>query len=100
MIESIVPKVQHFRNRLFHFFKYRADATMDLIDVLAGPNRESVVKLSLSQLFRRTYCSITDVIDNTFRRKAEQNPDVQELQKAHLKISQLENKPVLRRKHE
>src|SRR5208283_2067302 len=89
MIESIVPKVQHFRNRLFSLFKYRADATMDLIDALAGPNRESVVKLSLSQLFRRTYCSITDVIDNTFRRKAEQNPDVQELQQEHLKISQL-----------
>ena len=89
MIESIVPKVQHFRNRLFQLFKFRADATMDLIDALAGPNRESIVKLSLSQLFRRTYCSITDVIDNMFRRKAEQNPDVQELQQEHLKISQL-----------
>lgn len=89
MIESIVSKIQDFRNRLFRLFKFRADATIDLIDAIAGPNHESVVKTSLSPLFRRKYSSITDVVDNTFRRKAEKNPSEQELLEAHLKISHL-----------
>lgn len=89
MKESIVSKIQHFRNRMFQLFKLRADATMDFIDALAGSTSESVVKISLSELFRRTYCSITDVLDNMFRRKAEQNPSEQELQEGHLKVAQL-----------
>ena len=89
MIESIVPKVQDFRNRLCRLFKFRSDSTMDLIDAVAGPSHESVVKASLSPLFRRQYPSITDVVDNMFRRKAEKNPSEQELQESHLEISQL-----------
>ena len=80
MIEPILPKVQNFRTRLFRLFKFRADATMDLIDAIAGPNHESVVKACLSPLFRRKYSSITDVCDNMFRRRAEENPNEQELQ--------------------
>ena len=89
MISSIVSKVQNFRTRLFRLFKFRADATMDLIDAVAGPNHESVVKTSLSPLFRRKYSSITDVADNMFRRKAEENPGEQELQEEHCKLSSL-----------
>jgi hypothetical protein len=89
MIKSILAKVQHFRNRLFRLFRFRADATMDLIDAMAGPNHESVVKASLSPLFRRKYSSITDAADNMFRHKAEENPSEQELQEEHLKISRL-----------
>lgn len=89
MIESIVTKTQHFRNRLFGLFRFRADATMDLIDAVAGPNHDSVVKVSLSPLFRRQYPSITDVVDNMFRRKAEKNPSEEELQEEYLKISQV-----------
>ena len=89
MIEPILPKVQNFRTRLFRLFKFRADATMDLIDAIAGPNHESVVKACLSPLFRRKYSSITDVCDNMFRRRAEENPNEQELQEEHCKISRL-----------
>lgn len=89
MTTNILSKVQHFRNRLFRLFRFRADSTMDLIDAVAGPNRESVVKTSLSPLFRRKYSSITDVADNMFRRKAEENPNEQELQEEHHKLSGL-----------
>lgn len=89
MIESILSKVQNFRTRLFRLFKFRADATMDLIDAIAGSNHESVVKSSLSPLFRRRYSSITDATDNMFRRKAEENLSGQELYEEHGKISNL-----------
>jgi len=89
MIESIVSKIRDFRNRLFGLFKFRAGATMDLIDAMAGSNHDSVVKISLSSLFRRTYSSITDVADNLFRRKAENNPTAEELQEEHLKLTQV-----------
>ncbi len=89
MIEPILSKAQNFRTHLFRLFRFRADATMDLIDAIAGPSHESVVKVSLSPLFRRKYSSITDVVDNMFRRKAEENPNKQELQEEHCKISKL-----------
>ena len=89
MIKSILSKVQNFRTGLFRLFKFRAGATLDLIDAIAGPNHESVVKASLSPLFRRNYSSITDVCDNMFRLKAEENPSEQELQEEHYKISKL-----------
>lgn len=89
MIKSIISKVQSFRQRLFRLFQFRSGATMDLIDAIAASAPDSVVKISLSFLFRRTYCSITDVADNLFRHKAEQNLDQQELKTAHLKITQL-----------
>src|SRR5882762_2104939 len=89
MIKSMIDKVQSFRQRLFQLFHFRAGATLDLIDALAESAAESVAKVSLSPFFRRTYCSITDAIDNLFRSKAEQNPGEQELQGEHLKITQL-----------
>jgi len=68
MIETIVSKFQSFRNRLFQLFCCRADATMDLIDATAGEGASSsIVKLSLSLLFRRSYSSITDVLENLFK---------------------------------
>ncbi len=62
---------------------------MDLIDAIAGLNHESIVKVSLSPLFRRKYSSITDVGDNMFRRKAEENLGEQELQEEYREISKL-----------
>lgn len=89
MTESRVSKIQDFRNRLFQFFPFRAAATMDFIDAIAESSKESIVKISLSDLFRRGYSSITDVLDNLFRKKAEQNPSEQELNESHLKLSSL-----------
>ena len=68
MIDQIISKFQIFRNSLFQLFPYRAGATMDLIDALAAtPSSDSIVKLSLSDLFRRTYSSLTDVLSSLFR---------------------------------
>jgi hypothetical protein len=77
MIDTIVNRFQTFRNRLFSLFQYRADATMDLIDAVAAEDSStSIVKISLSSLFRRTYSSITDVLDSLFKSGPETNPNV------------------------
>ena len=90
MTNSIIDKLCEFRNRLFDLFIYRADSTMDLIDAIAGQvSKESIVKLSLNELFRRSYSSITDVVDNLFRRKANKNPKPNELLEDQMKITNL-----------
>ena len=56
-----------FRQELHNLIPKRKDSTMDLIDAISGNDRaDSVVKLSLNPLFRRTYNSITDVISHFF----------------------------------
>jgi DDE superfamily endonuclease len=90
MIETIVSKFQWFRKRLFRLFSYRAGATMDLIDALAAtPTTDSVVKLSLSNLFGRTYSSITDVLSSLFRANLKIPPTDEEKTAQTLKITQL-----------
>jgi hypothetical protein len=90
MIGSIVSKFQCFRNRLFQLFDYRAGATMDLIDALAAtPTTDSVVKLSLSHLFGRTYSSLTDVLSSLFRANLKVLPTDEERSKQTLKVTQL-----------
>jgi hypothetical protein len=84
-----IIEIQDFRDSLFHLFKFRADSTMDFIDALAESSTDSVVKVSLSNTFRRTYSSITDVFDNMFRKKPDQNPSEEELLEGHLDITSL-----------
>jgi hypothetical protein len=90
MIDTIVSKFQRFRNRLFQLFDYRAGATMDLIDALAAtPTTDSVVKLSLSNLFGRTYSSLTDVQSSLFRTNLKTLPTDEERKEQTLKVTQL-----------
>lgn len=90
MITTIVSKFQWFRNRLFRLFHYRAGATMDLIDALAAtPTMDSVVKLSLSSLFGRTYSSLTDVLSSLFRTNLKALPTDDERNEQTLKVTQL-----------
>jgi Transposase DDE domain len=90
MIESIVAKFQTFRHRLFQLFPYRAGATMDLIDaVSAMTTADSVVKVSLSDLFSRTYSSLTDVLSSLFRTNLKTPPTDEERQKQAFKVTQL-----------
>ena len=90
MIELIVAKFQTFRHRLFQLFPYRAGATMDLIDaVSAMTTADSVVKLSLSDLFRRTYSSLTDVLSSLFRTNLKIPPTNEDKQKQAFKVTQL-----------
>jgi uncharacterized coiled-coil DUF342 family protein len=82
MINEIITKFQSFRNHLFELFQYRADATMDLIDAVSAEiNTTSIVKLSLSDLFRRKYSSITDVLDSLFRLNLKKAPTKEEARK-------------------
>ena len=90
MIASIVSQLQSFRNRLFNLFPYRAGATSDLIDaVSAETNTSSVVKLSLSGLFRRKYSSLTDVLDSLFRTNLKRAPTTEEQREQTHNITQL-----------
>jgi hypothetical protein len=90
MTNAIIDKLIKFRTDLFSLFKYRSDSTMDLVDAIAGQSsKESAVKISLSNLFRRTYSSITDVVDNLFRREADVNLTHDEMQEAHFKMTEL-----------
>lgn len=90
MIEAIVSKFKSFRNRLFHLFPYRAGATLDLIDaVCAEASAGSVVKLSLSTLFRRAYSSLTDVLSSLFRTNLKWPATSEERSKQTLKMTQL-----------
>jgi len=90
MITTIISKFQWFRNRLFHLFHYRAGATLDLIDTLAAtPTADSIVKLSLSNLFGRTYSSLTDVLSSLFRTNLKKSPTDEERREETLKVTQL-----------
>ncbi len=90
MTKPIVTKFRTFRHRLFQLFPYRAGATMDLIDaVSAMSTADSVVKLSLSDLFRRTYSSLTDVLSSLFRTNLKIPPTDEDKQKQALKVTQL-----------
>ena len=63
---------------------------MDLIDtVSANTTADSVVKLSLSDLFRRKYSSLTDVLSNLFRSNLKAPPTVEERKEQTLKVTQL-----------
>jgi len=63
---------------------------MDLIDALAAtPTADSVVKLSLSNLFGRTYSSLTDVLSSLFRTNLKTPQTEEERQKQAFKVTQL-----------
>ncbi|MEW5768659.1 MAG: hypothetical protein AB1797_13795 [bacterium] len=54
-------QLHQFRQELYSNLTYRPDATMDLIDSLSTNSKaRSVVELSLSPFFRRSYSSVTD----------------------------------------
>jgi hypothetical protein len=90
MTTQIVTQFHNFRNKIYGFFTYRSDSTLDLIDAIAGQqSKESSVKVSLSNLFRRGYSSLTDVVDNLFRINAKKRPDPTELQEEHFKMTGL-----------
>jgi hypothetical protein len=90
MIDSIVAKFQTFRQRLFQLFPYRAGATMDLIDTVSATTMaDSVVKLSLSDLFSRTYSSLTDVLSSLLRKNLKTPPTDEERHEQAFKVTQL-----------
>jgi hypothetical protein len=74
-----------FREKLHCSFPLRSDATMDLIDTLAGnSSAQSPVELSLSSLFSRQYSSLHDAVDNFFVPSSPQK--AQEERNAHQQV--------------
>jgi hypothetical protein len=60
--------LEQFRSELYNLLPYRRDTLLDLLDALSSnTTARSVVELSLSPYFRRSYSSITDGIDNFFQ---------------------------------
>lgn len=67
MQDTIFKPLQQFRQALYLMIPKRRDSTMDLLDALSSNiQANSVVSLSLNNLFRRTYNSVRDVIQNFF----------------------------------
>lgn len=67
MLDTIVDRVKEFREKIYHFFRFRRDAAMELVDSLASNTQaNSVVELSLNPCHRRNYCSITRVLNEFY----------------------------------
>ncbi len=89
MTNETISKTKEFRAQLFRLFKYRPDAIMDLVDAIADQECRNVIEASLSPLFRRQYSSITDAVDNLFRRTTNEHPKGSEIQEDQLRLSRL-----------
>ena len=67
MATLIIQKLSTFRNRIKKIFNYSKEATMNLIDAIAGlKTADSIVKISLSSLFFRNHGNIFYVIKRLF----------------------------------
>lgn len=63
----MITNLEQFRNDIYRWFPYRADALMELIDALCSDTTaRSVAELSLNHHFRRGYCSIYDAIGHLY----------------------------------
>lgn len=59
-----MTELAQFRQALYQHFNKRADTLMDLVDALCGPSAaQSVVELSLSPSFRRTYTALYKAVN-------------------------------------
>jgi hypothetical protein len=62
-MQASLEQLKQFRQQLYSSLEYRADAIMDLLDALSSnTTAKSTVELSLNPLFRRSYGSIYDGI--------------------------------------
>ena len=66
-MNETVTQLVDFRENIHQSIPYRSDATMELIDAIAGnTSAQSPVALSLNSLFHRQYSSLHDAVDNFF----------------------------------
>ena len=64
MLDTILPVLKRFREKIYQFFPSRRDAAMELVDSLSSnKTARSIMELSLNPMHRRNYCSITRVLD-------------------------------------
>lgn len=82
MLEAIVNNFRNFRDKIYHSFSLRRDATFELIDALSSnTGASSVVELSLNPLHRRNYCSITRSVDEFYPRNTDKKEKNDKLMK-------------------
>ena len=82
MLDEIINTFKEFRDKIYHFFSFRRDATFELIDSLSSNTTAgSVVGLSLNPLHRRNYCSITRAIDEFYPKNTDKKTKHDELTK-------------------
>lgn len=68
--DLIITNIKNFRNRIYDFFRFRKDASMDLIDALSSnKNARSVTELSTNEFYTRNYCSISRSLDEFYSEK-------------------------------
>ena len=66
-MNQAITRLVDFRENIHQSFPYRSDASMELIDALAGnTSARSPAELSLSSFFHRQYSSLYDAVDNFF----------------------------------
>jgi len=62
-MQVALEQLKQFRQQLYSGLAYRGDTIMDLLDALSSnTTAKSVVELSLNPLFRRSYGSVYDGI--------------------------------------
>lgn len=79
MRDPIVNGIKNFREEIYHFFEHRRDAALELVDSLSSnTHAKHVVELSLNDVHRRNYCSITRTLGEYYEGvdKAEKNGEL------------------------
>jgi hypothetical protein len=67
-LKSLLEQAHEYAEALYNTLQHRADATMELVDALAGSsNAKSVIELSQEECYRRSYSSIVRSIDELSR---------------------------------
>jgi DDE superfamily endonuclease len=75
---------QDFRQKIYNCFESCSDACMDLLDALAGnTGANSIVELSLSPLFPRSYNSIYKAISKSFNTTIQETNKEVEVEKSN-----------------
>ncbi len=83
MLIETLTHLKNFRDKIYHFFSHRRDASMELVDALSSMSSvKSIIELSLNPLHRRNYCSITRVLDEFYRPKWSTNRELNSSVKA------------------
>lgn len=86
-MSQAVTQLVDFRENIHQSFPYRSDATMELIDAIAGnTTAQSPVALSLNTLFHRQYSSLHDAVDNFF---IQTNPDKSESERREQQLQRM-----------
>ena len=66
--EAMEERLRKYRQAVYESMERRADALLDLMDALSSNEKaKSVVELSLSNLYRREYSSITDSLSEMLK---------------------------------